>query len=588
MTTEHTQSWIVRLWAQIKLGVNNLIREPAFYIYLISVVIYLPWFLPNLSDIAPWDETYIIASGRGLLSGDLPELGYGPLLSLVAAISYLPFRGSPFWLIHTNSLYRFLLFSFVFVGAWHAAKALREHFNPLILFGFLFLTPLLTYNFEYPADLLFAPISAIAFAQAVYFLHTKAVKYVWWASFWLGLGMLVRGDALILIIGFAVFVLILGWKNHRWWRLIAAAVIPFMAFSVGYVLLRGAVTGNFETGMAERSYTAFEQGQEMDMPDEGARFGAPTESYYVARELFGTPEENGYSVFRAIARNPSAYLRRLVNVLRSLPGLFLTAYYRRYAVLLAVLALRGLVVLIQKKKIPLAILHLVWILPLSAGIARTLVRVGYFRLFFFVVFSLAVMGVKALLDSLNSTREGLFWVGGASIVLVLALIVGDAAIQFSMTVFLCWLLLSYLLSKRLARLPNWESLALLLLLSAGLMLRGGFLIYETRELGSEPRESASLALREFTEPWDYVLTCTPSVVFLAERQVANFCGSDIPEFASSEDFITWMEAQNFFAIYLDSDSPGIFIELVRDQKGKSLRQVFGVETGESSIFILER
>ena len=588
MTTEHTQSWIVRLWVQIKLGVNNLIREPAFYIYLISVVIYLPWFLPNLSDIAPWDETYIIASGRGLLSGDLPELGYGPLLSLVAAISYLPFRGSPFWLIHTNSLYRFLLFSFVFVGAWHAAKALREHFNPLILFGFLFLTPLLTYNFEYPADLLFAPISAIAFAQAVYFLHTKAVKYVWWASFWLGLGMLVRGDALILIIGFAVFVLILGWKNHRWWRLIAAAVIPFMAFSVGYVLLRGAVTGNFETGMAERSYTAFEQGQEMDMPDEGARFGAPTESYYVARELFGTPEENGYSVFRAIARNPSAYLRRLVNVLRSLPGLFLTAYYRRYAVLLAVLALRGLVVLIQKKKIPLAILHLVWILPLSAGIARTLVRVGYFRLFFFVVFSLAVMGVKALLDSLNSTREGLFWVGGASIVLVLALIVGDAAIQFSMTVFLCWLLLSYLLSKRLARLPSWESLALLLLLSAGLMLRGGFLIYETRELGSEPRESASLALREFTEPGDYVLTCTPSVVFLAERQVANFCGSDIPEFASSEDFITWMEAQNFFAIYLDSDSPGIFIELVRDQKGKSLRQVFGVETGESSIFIIDQ
>ena len=131
-------------------------------------------------------------------------------------------------------------------------------------------------------------------------------------------------------------------------------------------------------------------------------------------------------------------------------------------------------------------------------------------------------------------------------------------------------------------------MALLLLLSAGLMLRGGFLVYETRELGSEPRERASLALREFTEPGDFVLTCTPSVVFLAERQVANFCGSDIPEFASSDDFITWMEAQKFFAVYLDSDSPGIFIELVRDQKGKSLRQVFGTETGESSIFILDQ
>jgi len=130
-------------------------------------------------------------------------------------------------------------------------------------------------------------------------------------------------------------------------------------------------------------------------------------------------------------------------------------------------------------------------------------------------------------------------------------------------------------------------MAMLLLLSAGFMLRGGFLIYTPRELADQPRESASLALREVTEPGDFVLTCTPSVVFLAERQVANFCGSDIPEFDSSEDFIAWMQAQHFDAIYLDSASPEILITMVQDQKGKALNQVFGTFTGEASIFLIE-
>lgn len=75
---------VARVWQRVKASVRQLVREPAFYVYLISVVIYLPWFLPTLSEIAPWDETYFIASGKGLVNGDWPVLGYGPFLSLVA------------------------------------------------------------------------------------------------------------------------------------------------------------------------------------------------------------------------------------------------------------------------------------------------------------------------------------------------------------------------------------------------------------------------------------------------------------------------------------------------------------------------
>lgn len=586
MNEQHPKAFFPRIWQGIKKGVLALIKSPVFYVYLIALVIYLPWFLPNLSDIAPWDETYYIISGRNMLKGEMPDLAYGPLLSFFYLLTSLPFLNSPFWLIHANSLGRFFLFSGLFLGAWQAAKVFKNRYRPVIIFGFLFVTPFLTQNFEYPADMLFAALSAGAFAQAVKFLKTQKLKHVGWASFWLGLGMLTRGDALIIILALTVFFLWFGTKHHRWWRLVIAVVVPFLSLSGGYVLLRGAFTGNFETGMNFRSYTAFEQGQEVAMPPGEARFGAPTESYYVAREMFGTPEENEYSVFRAISRNPQAYFTRLKAVLRTLPGLFLTAYHRRYAIILALFALRGWIALIQEKEFPLALLHVIWILPLSAGIARTLVRVGYFRLFYFVLFSLAIIGLRALLESLKSHWESLVWAAAFGFILALAFLFNQDGIQMSATVFLCWLLLAYLLSKRSDRFPGWQYMAMLLLLASAYLLRTGEIIFRPRSLGEEPQEEAALTLREVTEPGDTVLTCTPSVVFLADRQVANFCGADIPEFETSEAFIKWMQAQGFDAVYLDRAAPSVLTELAFDQRGQALKQVYASEGGGAFILLL--
>lgn len=574
-------------WQSVKASAVKVLKDPAFYIYLAGVLIYLPLFLPNLSDIAAWDETYYIVNGKEIFSGQLPYLADGPLFNFIAGILYLFFQKSPFWLIHVNSLMRFLLFTFVFIGTWQVGKAFKGEFNPIILFGFLFVSPLLTQNFEYPADLLFAPLSAMAFAQLVTFLKDQKIKHIWWASVWLGLGMLTRGDALILIIVAACFVVWFGSKHHAWWRLILAILVPFLAISGGYVLLRGAVMGDFETGMGLRSYTAFEQGQEAAMPEGDGRFAAPTESYYVARELFGTPEENDYSVFRAISRNQQAYLQRLWSVLKSVPGLFMTAYYRRDAIFLSLLALRGLIALIQKKKWPLAVLHVIWVLPLSAGIARTLVRVGYFRLFYFVIYVLVVIGLKALLDSLKKNKEGLVWAGLLGGVLAVALALGEDAVQMGMLVYLCWLCFAYLFSRRSEKYPSWQIMAMLLLLAAAYLLRTGLYVFQPRLLGEEPGEKAALILRETTQPGDAVLTCTPSVVFLADREVANFCSADIPEFDSSDDFIAWTRAQGFDAIYLDRAAPDILRDLTLAQRDQALDQVFGTVNGEAYIFLVK-
>lgn len=574
-------------WEKFKQGLKTLATSPAFYLYLLAIAIYLPYFLPNLSDIAPWDETYYLLSGKNLLNGQIPAFSGSPVTAIFYALCYLPFKYSPFWLVHTNSLGRFLLFSGVFLGFWQVGKALKAYFHPLILWGFLFLSPALVNIFEYPADPLFIAFSAFAFSQAIRFVETWRLKHLAWASFWLGIGMLTRGDALFIFAALAILMVVVGFKKRpSWWRVALAIIVPFVAVTGGYILVRGAITGDFATGMGPYSYAVFEQGQEVDLPGGEQRFAGPTESYYVARDLFGTPEENDYSMLNAIRRNPEAYLRRVKAVLRWIPDVFLSAHYRRYAPLIVLLAIRGLVELIRKKKLTLALVHLIWFLPFGAVIARTLVRPGYFYMFLFVTFSLAAMGLQALLEGLKKGREGLVWGVAFLGVLILAFILDEVGIQFAMLIYLSWLVLSWLLARQKDKFPSWQSMAMLLLLAAGFMLKADYLTYEPRVLGEDYREAASLVLREVTEPDSAVLTGTPSVVIMSEREVANFSSGDIPEFESSEDFIQWMSVQGFEAIYLDREAPSLLWNLTFDQVGKALTQVWASEDENAYIFLL--
>ena len=572
-----------RIWVKLKSGINHMATSPAFYLYLLALVIYLPYFLPNLSDIAPWDETYYLLSGKQLLNGQIPSFSSSPVTAVFYALCYLPFRNSVFWFVHANSLGRFLLFSGLFLGVWQVGKAMKKFYHPLILLCFLFLSPILTNMYEYPADPLFITISAFAFSQAIQFLESKQLKHLVWASFWLGVGMLTRGDALFISVPFFVLMIIAGWKAHHWWRLVLSAVLPFLAVTVGYLTFRGLLTGDFDSGMAKYSYTVFEQGQEADLPEGNQRFGNATESYYVARDYFGMPEENDYSIIKAILRNPEAYLRRVKGVASWIPGLFLNAYYRRYTILITLLALRGFVALLNMKKTSYAMLHLIWILPIGAGILRTLYRQAYFVMFIFVVFSLAAVGLEALLRDLAKRWRWLAWAGVFVANLFLAHFLNETGIRFAMIVYLIWLALSFQLSRKEQELPHWKSMAMLMLFTVGFLLRVNYPDYNPRTLGEDYREQASLVLREVTEPGSFILTGTPSVVIMAEREVANFSGSDIPEFDSSDDFINWMTVQDFKTIYLDGEAPQELWEFTFMEIDDDLEQVWASEDGGAFI-----
>ena len=155
-----------------------------------------------------------------------------------------------------------------------------------------------------------------------------------------------------------------------------------------------------------------------------------------------------------------------------------------------------------------------------------------------------------------------------------------------MFVYLFWLILSVLFTKQEEKYPNWKSMAMLLLLVAGFMLKADYRIYSPRVLGEDYRERASLELRAVTEPDSFVLTGTSSVVLMADREVANFSSSDIPEFESSDDFIDWMTVQGFSTVYLDQEAPLILWDLVFDQEGKALSLVWSDDVNEAYIFVI--
>jgi hypothetical protein len=89
------------------------------------------------------------------------------------------------------------------------------------------------------------------------------------------------------------------------------------------------------------SYVTFEQGH-------GLAFLSKDSNFYVdgqieARRVFGTPEENQYSVVTAIRRNPQAYLQRIPQLIKLIPTHGVNVYGGGLAIFLILLAAKGMV-----------------------------------------------------------------------------------------------------------------------------------------------------------------------------------------------------------------------------------------------------
>ena len=573
-------------------------RKALLLLFLVNLFLLFPHFLPNLSEINPWDEANYVNKGRELVDlGEWPNYAGNPLVSVFYALTYLPFQSSPYWLIHSDSLGRMLLFSLLWWSAVLAAGRLKHPSAQGITAGLLLVTPLAAEMLTFPSDPLFAGLAGLSLWQLTGYLDDPRPRRIAFGSLFLGLAALARNDGLIMFPIFLILALLVTLREKNWrstGRAALAAVLPFAALVGGYVPFYGLRTGDYSLGTLERTYLNFEAGQQVLTLPTG-ELNEVIEARGLAQEYFGSAEENEYSVLRAIQRNPQMYLERLSSLLRSLPERLLRAYGIRFGALLFLLAARGAWELFRRKDYWLLAAWLLWPTHLASGFAITLFRGGHLQFSYYIVFGLAALGLAVLIKNLVEAAPQRLppdwgWLVGILTLGLWGLIDNKLAVYYGAAVLLAALLVIYLLRKALQPQPIGLSLALLVILAGGLVLHGDYPSPKIRLLGGEAKEQAVVFLSQQFAEGTLVASSSPGPVWMAKMKVANLTSTDVPLDRTPEAFVDWLDSQQVQAIFVDqtlsSNNPKLW-KLLEAQIGIGLERIFSADQGDIQILLVK-
>src|SRR5438128_2575134 len=229
---------------------------------LVNIILIYPKLTPQLTDIGEWDESGYIYGGKELASGNFESIGKSPLAATFYALTFLPVQGSPYWFVYSCALGRFALFGLLWLGSYLVAMRLAEYSSPLIIIGFLLISPVLPSIITNGNRALFAAISSFALWQLISFFREKAIKHLCLASFFVGLAISARtGDGAFLFLVLVGFSILLGINAKRTTMYLLSSLLPCAAIFGAYLLLNFLVTGKFVSADPAYLYTAFEQGQ---------------------------------------------------------------------------------------------------------------------------------------------------------------------------------------------------------------------------------------------------------------------------------------------------------------------------------------
>ncbi len=563
--------------------------QPGVVLFLVNLFLLWPVFFPGFREINPWDEAAYINAGRALVdAGEVPGFAGNPLIALIYAVPYFLVRGSPFWLIYSDWFGRLLAFGLLWLAAYLVGRELPGPAAHLAVPGLFMVTPLAAEILSFPSDPYFVALAGLAFWRLLRFERTRQAREAAWASAFLGLAALARNDGLVLFPILAALLLLMAWRRERLRQTWLPALAPYVAIVGGFVLGYGLMTGDFRLGTMARTYDNFEAGQQVVLRRSG-EINPVIEAKLEARRLFGTPEENNYSVFRAILRNPSAYLARLKAVAGSLPSDVLRAYGVRFAAPLFLLALRGIVALGRQRRWILLAAFLLWPMHLASGFVITLFRIGHLQFPFFVVYGLAAVGLGALLKDLQEGRGRRVWVGLLGALALYGWLDSKLAIFYGASVVLVASLAGHYLATRLGGGRAGLAAALLALLAGGMVLRGGYPSPRWPTIGATGEEQAVVFMTENLPRGSLVAAATPGPVLMARMRYAGLTATDVPLGRSPEAFLAWMRSQGIVAVYVDralsGENPRLW-GLIQPLIGSGLERVFLAEDGDIQVLLV--
>jgi hypothetical protein len=221
-----------------------------------------------------------------------------------------------------------------------------------------------------------------------------------------------------------------------------------------------------------------------------------------ARRRFGSPDENGRSIARAIAGNPSAFAERLVHSAKKLPALAANAYGGKVTVLWVGLAVLGVAGLIGRKDWSGVVPLLLWPAHLIVYFV-TFFRTGYLLLPCLALVALAAVGAKNLvLPMLNKGS-------------VRCLVIGALLIFFIVPV-----------AKHASQ-------------------------FRVRQLSGSPAEEAAFFLSHHFREYTVVGSYMPVVPYFAKLSHATLHHLDRMDVRNGTDLQAFIRQGNIRAIYVD-------------------------------------
>jgi len=335
-------------------------REFKWYLPSLWVLVVIGGLLYALHRPVPFlDESAYLARGAEIVEqGKFPRLELNPGVSLFHALSYSLLQNHPLGLEWAGRITAFIAFVGTAVALYLAVQELTNRLWAILATGVYLLYPPANHVLANSSDSVYAFLSGLAYALMLIALRHRRWLLLSVTSALLGAAATTRNDGTIVFIVSSGVVL--WWFSRlsdtswsrRTYLFVLAWLLPFTAVMLTIATLSWRSTGIFQVLPTRRSYVAFEQGEGVSRQWDSEMQGRPIwiEGVRLARKLYGTPQENGYSIVRAVTRNPRAFAGRLARNVRGFFLMWNRAHEQHGAPIILVLFIGGMLTLLWRKR----------------------------------------------------------------------------------------------------------------------------------------------------------------------------------------------------------------------------------------------
>jgi len=525
-----------------------------------------PDLMPSYAQINAYDEARYIESGYLMLAGEFRNLVWGPLVALVYAPLHLLVGGSPDWFIIEAGMGRILMFLALLSSTYYLTLQLKNQIGKYHILGILFISTAYLELLENPSDALFVVFSALMMAKVIAFQESGRAVDIAAASAFLGLAVLCRFEALVLIVA----LLLAAGTTHTSWaaraRTALAGVAPAAFVLAVYLLTFHLTSPGSDLGIGSKAYAAFAANQ----PVQGPSTQAVRAEY--ARSLFGTYEENRGSVLLAIGRNPLAFGQRLLTIAGRSPDLYLDVFGRRVGPALMLFLVVGGFSLLRTRKFSVFLILACWGLVPMVGLAFQPFHI--MRQASGLIHIMTSVGFTSVLGGLRPNVERrITWVA-AVLLAVYGLADGKLALVVVGLLLASAFLLMGLGAVAAEASPAAGLRGPMLLLAAGLILHGSYPFPDYSPIGTSTEEAVVHYLESEFPPGSRILESLPLPAIAAKM-------TDVPWSAAPEGLAAPVELQGWL------DTKGIQAVLVDEMDAPRPELVALLEAGLGSQFEID-